>query len=194
MSMAQQHGKCIIFSAPSGAGKTTIVHYLLNQDLGLAFSVSACSRDPRPNEVDGKDYHFLGVDGFRSAIAAGRFVEWEEVYKDNFYGTLRSELERIWADGKAVIFDVDVVGGLNLKRIFGDNALAVFVQPPSYEILEERLRSRSTETEEKINMRLAKAGQELDQAAEFDIQLLNDDLERACAEAKRLVEGFLSQT
>jgi guanylate kinase len=192
--MSQQPGKCVIFSAPSGAGKTTIVHYLLGQELGLSFSVSACSRDPRPNEVDGKDYHFLGVDGFRSAIAAGRFVEWEEVYKNNFYGTLRSELERIWAEGKAVIFDVDVVGGLNLKRIFGENALAVFVQPPSYAILEERLRSRSTETEEKINMRLAKARQELDQAAEFDIQLLNDDLDKACAEAKRLVEGFLSQS
>lgn len=192
--MSQQPGKCIIFSAPSGAGKTTIVHYLLGQDLGLAFSVSACSRDPRPNEVDGRDYHFLGVDGFRAAISAGRFVEWQEVYTNNFYGTLRSELERIWAEGKAVIFDVDVVGGLNLKRIFGDNALAVFVQPPSYEILEERLRSRSTETEEKINMRLAKASQELDQAAEFDVQLLNDNLDHACAEAKRLVEGFLCQS
>lgn len=192
MLSIQQPGKCVIFSAPSGAGKTTIVHYLLGQQIGLEFSVSACSRDPRPNETHGKDYYFLGVEGFKKAIEDGSFIEWEEVYTDNFYGTLRSELERIWNDGKAVIFDVDVVGGLNIKRIFGEHALAVFVQPPSYEILEERLRGRSTESEEKINMRLAKAKQELSRVSEFDYVLLNDDLEKACAEAKTVVQQFLS--
>ena len=193
MAELQHTGKCVIFSAPSGAGKTTIVHHLLGKDLGLAFSVSACSRDPRPNETDGKDYYFLGVEGFKKAVENGEFIEWEEVYTNNFYGTLRSELERIWNEGKAVIFDVDVVGGLNIKRIVGDNALAVFVQPPSYEILEERLRGRSTESEEKINMRLAKAKQELSTADQFDVILVNDDLERACAEAEVLVKQFLAK-
>jgi guanylate kinase len=191
MSELQQTGKCIIFSAPSGAGKTTIVHHLLGADLGLAFSVSACSRDPRPNETDGKDYHFLGIEGFKQAIDNGDFVEWEEVYANNFYGTLRSELERIWNDGKTVIFDVDVVGGLNIKRIMGDNALAVFVQPPSFEALEERLRGRSTESEEKIRIRLAKAKHELTSASQFDVILVNDELERACAEAEEIVHQFL---
>lgn len=193
MAELQHTGKCVIFSAPSGAGKTTIVHHLLGKDLGLAFSVSACSRDPRPNETDGKDYYFLGVEGFKKAVENGEFIEWEEVYTNNFYGTLRSELERIWNEGKAVIFDVDVVGGLNIKRIVGDNALAVFVQPPSYEILEERLRGRSTESEEKINMRLAKAKQELSTADQFDVILVNDELERACAEAELLVKQFLAK-
>lgn len=193
MSQIQNPGKCVIFSAPSGAGKTTIVHHLLGADLGLAFSVSACSRDPRPNETDGKDYHFLGVEGFKRAIANDEFVEWEEVYANNFYGTLQSELERIWASGKSVIFDVDVVGGLNIKRTFGDHALAVFVQPPSFEALEERLRGRSTESEEKIGMRLEKAKHELASAEEFDYILLNDDLERACAEAKTVVQQFLQK-
>ncbi|MES2556804.1 MAG: guanylate kinase [Bacteroidota bacterium] len=191
MSELQQTGKCIIFSAPSGAGKTTIVHHLLGADLGLAFSVSACSRDPRPNETDGKDYYFLGVEGFKKAIADGDFVEWEEVYANNFYGTLRSELERIWSAGKTVIFDVDVVGGLNIKRIVGDNALAVFVQPPTFDALEERLRGRSTESDEKIAIRLAKAKQELASASQFDVVLVNDQLERACAEAEEIVHQFL---
>lgn len=194
MAEVQHSGKCVIFSAPSGAGKTTIVHHLLGKDLGLAFSVSACSRDPRPNETHGKDYYFLGVEGFKKAVENGEFIEWEEVYTDNFYGTLRSELERIWSNGKAVIFDVDVVGGLNIKRIFGDQALAVFVQPPSYEILEERLRGRSTESEEKIAMRLAKAKQELSTANQFDVILINDDLDRACAEAEVLVHQFLAKS
>lgn len=184
-------GKCIIFSAPSGAGKTTIVHHLLSEMNGLEFSVSACSREPRPNEQNGKDYHFLGVEGFKQHIAADAFVEWEEVYSNNFYGTLKSELERIWSTGKAVVFDVDVIGGLNLKRIFGNNALAVFVQPPSYEVLEERLRARSTETEEKIEMRLAKAREELAKAPAFDTILVNDELTKACEEAKLLVNDFL---
>lgn len=186
-------GKCVIFSAPSGAGKTTIVHRLLEMDLGLAFSVSACSRNPRPNEVDGKDYYFLGVEGFKQKIRENDFVEWEEVYRDNFYGTLRSEIERIWAEGKAVIFDVDVVGGLNLKKLFLDNALAIFVQPPSYEELEKRLRHRSTETEEKINQRMEKAHKELSFAREFDYVLINDDLEKAVEKARELVEEFLGK-
>ncbi len=187
-----QTGKCVIFSAPSGAGKTTIVHHLLGQNLGLEFSISACSRDPRGAEVDGRDYYFLGIEGFKQKIEEGAFAEWEEVYPNNFYGTLKSELERIWSNGKTVIFDVDVVGGLNLKKFIGENALAVFVQPPSYEILVQRLTDRSTESEEKINMRLAKAMQELSQADKFDYILLNDDLHKACAEARKVVERFLT--
>ena len=184
-------GKCVIFSAPSGAGKTTIVHHLLAQELGLEFSVSACSRDPRMNEVDGLDYHFLGLDGFKSKISENAFVEWEEVYTNNFYGTLKSEMERIWSQGKTVIFDVDVIGGLNLKKIFQDDAFAVFVQPPSYEELEKRLRGRSTETEEKINQRMDKAHKELAFSPEFDVILVNDTLEVACEEAKDLIANFL---
>jgi guanylate kinase len=185
-------GKCVIFSAPSGAGKTTIVRHLLAQNLGLAFSVSACSRDPRHNEINGKDYHFLGVEGFKSKIEENAFIEWEEVYTNNFYGTLKSEIEAIWNAGKHVIFDVDVIGGLNLKRIFGENALAVFVQPPSYEELESRLRHRSTETEDKIQQRMAKAKNELAHADEFDIVLINDNLTDACNKAEELIESFLA--
>ena len=191
--LTNKQGKCVIFSAPSGAGKTTIVHYLLKQELGLQFSVSACSRDPRGGEINGKDYHFLGLEGFREHIEKGAFLEWEEVYTNNFYGTLKSEIEQIWANGKTVIFDVDVIGGLNLKRIFGTQALAIFVQPPSYEELEKRLRYRSTETEDKIQQRMAKANTELGYASEFDIVLVNDDLEAACKKAYDLVQSFLNQ-
>jgi len=191
MNTGQKNGKCIIFSAPSGAGKTTIVHHLINERMGLEFSVSACSRNPRPNEVDGVDYHFLGTEGFKQKIEEGAFIEWEEVYINNFYGTLKSEVERIWAKGKAVIFDVDVVGGLNLKHIFGDDALAIFVQAPSFEILEQRLRGRSTETEEKIQTRLAKAAKESTFAPEFDVVLINDSLPEACKKAKLQVQKFL---
>ena len=187
-----EKGKCVIFSAPSGAGKTTIVHHLLGQNIGLEFSVSACSREPRPNEVNGKDYYFLGVEGFKQKIDEDAFVEWEEVYTDNFYGTLRSEVERIWKNGKAVIFDVDVIGGLNLKKIFGENALAVFVEPPSVNELEKRLRGRSTETEEKIAQRLAKAREEISYSEQFDVILINDDLEKACDQAEMLVKNFLA--
>lgn len=193
MSLKEKTGKCVIFSAPSGAGKTTIVHHLLSQNIGLEFSVSACSRDPRPNEVDGKDYHFLGVEGFKNNIEAGAFVEWEEVYTNNYYGTLKSEIERIWSHGKAVIFDVDVIGGLNIKRIFGDQAIAIFVQPPSYDELESRLRGRSTETEEKIQQRMAKAKNELGFAKDFDCILVNDNLEVACKNAKEVVTKFLAE-
>lgn len=186
-------GKCVIFSAPSGAGKTTIVHHLLKQNIGLEFSVSACSRDPRPGETDGSDYHFLGIDKFKENIANNEFVEWEEVYTNNFYGTLKAEMERIWSEGKVVIFDVDVIGGLNLKKQFQDDAFALFVQPPSYEELEKRLRGRSTETEEKINQRMEKARKELAFASEFDTVVINDNLEEACNKAKGLVTDFLTQ-
>ncbi len=186
-------GKCIIFSAPSGAGKTTIVHYLLQQNIGLEFSVSACSREPRPNEVDGKDYHFLGIDGFKEKIKENAFVEWEEVYTNNFYGTLIEEIDRIWGEGKAVIFDVDVIGGLNLKKQFKADALAIFVQPPSYEELEKRLRGRSTESEEKISQRMKKAKTELAFAPEFDSVLINDNLEDTCERAKKMVIDFLEK-
>jgi len=184
-------GKCVIFSAPSGAGKTTIVHALLDANIGLEFSVSACSRDPRPNEIDGKDYHFLGIEGFKQQIEANAFVEWEEVYTNNFYGTLRSEIERIWKNGHTVIFDVDVIGGLNLKKSFGEQALAIFVQPPSYEELEQRLRFRSTETEEKIAQRMSKAREELGYASQFDHILVNDHLENAIDSAKEVVQEFI---
>ncbi len=187
-----EKGKCVIFSAPSGAGKTTIVHYLLGRNIGLEFSVSACSRGPRPNEVDGKDYYFLGVEGFKQKIDEKAFVEWEEVYTNNFYGTLRSEVERIWKNGKAVIFDVDVIGGLNLKKIFGENALAVFVEPPSVDELEKRLRGRSTETEDKIAQRLSKAREEISYSKNFDVILINDNLVKACNDAEMLVKNFLA--
>lgn len=191
MSELSKTGKCVIFSAPSGAGKTTIVHHLLKTMPGLEFSISACSRDPRPNETDGKDYYFIGIEGFKNKIASNSFVEWEEVYTNNFYGTLTSELERIWANGHVVIFDVDVIGGLKLKEKLGEQALAIFVQPPTVEDLEKRLRFRSTETEEKIQQRLAKSRTELSYANQFDVVLLNDQLEKAFVEAERLVTDFI---
>ncbi|HLU87336.1 MAG TPA: guanylate kinase [Taishania sp.] len=193
MSEPKKTGKCIIFSAPSGAGKTTIVQNLLKRNDKLEFSISACSRDPRPNEVHGKDYYFIGLEGFKQKIETNEFVEWEEVYADNFYGTLRSELERIWNNEHVVLFDVDVIGGLNLKKQLGDNALAIFVQPPSEEHLEARLRFRSTETEEKIQTRLAKAKIELAYANQFDKILLNDNLETACNEALAIVNEFIAK-
>lgn len=189
--MFKSTGKCVIFSAPSGAGKTTIVHHLLKHNSKLKFSVSACSREPRRNEVDGRDYHFIGVKEFKKRIQNDEFVEWEEVYTNNYYGTLKSEINRIWDEDKVVIFDVDVIGGLNLKRIFGDAALAIFVQPPSYDELEHRLRSRSTEAEDKIIQRLGKAKEELKYAPEFDEILINDDLSVACNQAEELVSQFI---
>ncbi len=190
--MENKTGKCIIFSAPSGAGKTTIVHRLLDEINTLEFSVSACSRESRPNEKNGVDYYFLGVEEFQKKIKENAFVEWEEVYPDNYYGTLKSEIERIWSHNNVVIFDVDVVGGLNLKHFFGSKALAVFVKPPSMKILEERLRSRKTETEEKIHMRISKANFEMDRANEFDYLLVNNDLDTAVTEIKERIAQFLS--
>jgi guanylate kinase len=184
-------GKAIIFSAPSGAGKTTIVRHLLNQYEQLSFSVSACSRGQRKNEVHGVDYYFLSVHEFKEKIARTEFVEWEEVYADNFYGTLKSEVERIWNEGKVVIFDVDVVGGVNLKKYFGDNALAIFVKPPSIQHLRNRLSQRATETFESIERRMAKAEKEMGYAVYFDYILHNDILAKTLDEAEDVITKFL---
>jgi guanylate kinase len=184
-------GKVIVFSAPSGAGKTTIVKALLASQDHLSFSISACSRDPRGEEVDGKDYHFIGVSEFKSKIERNAFVEWEEVYKDHFYGTLNSELHRIWKDRKTVVFDVDVVGGINLKKKFGAKALSIFVMPPSEQVLEQRLRGRNTDSEDRIKQRLAKAKQEIELSEAFDIIIENDILEQAIQSAAKAVNEFL---
>jgi guanylate kinase len=187
-------GKMIVFSAPSGSGKTTIVRDLLSKDeLKLEFSISAASRAPRGAEVNGKDYHFMSVEDFKNEIQKDSFLEWEEVYPDNFYGTLKSEVERIWNNGKHVIFDIDVVGGLNIKKQFPEETLAVFVMPPSIDELRNRLTARDTETPEKIEMRVAKAEAELKFANEFDIVLLNRDLEVAKAEAYQNVITFTNK-
>lgn len=185
-------GRVVIFSAPSGAGKTTIVKEMLNQQFGLEFSVSACSRPKRENEVDGKDYYFLSVEDFKKKIENDEFLEWEEVYTDQFYGTLRTEVDRIWAKGKDVIFDVDVVGGINIKNIFEDKALAVFVMPPSLEVLKERLLGRSTEDKESLKKRLLKAEFEMTYADQFDVLIVNDVLEVAVDEAQARLFTFLS--
>lgn len=186
------NGKLIVFSAPSGSGKTTIVKYLLSQkELHLDFSISATSREKRGDEVDGKDYYFLTAEAFQQKINENAFVEYEEVYKDNFYGTLKSELERIWNEGKHVIFDIDVIGGLEIKKQFPTKTLAVFVSPPSVEELERRLRFRQTETEEKIQMRLAKAEREIATSNQFDVILKNYDLENAKNDAYQLVSDYL---
>jgi guanylate kinase len=186
------NGKAIIFSAPSGAGKTTIVKHLLNQYDNLSFSISACSRSQRPNEIHGVDYYFLSINEFKEKIARNEFVEWEEVYADNFYGTLRSEVERIWKEDKVVIFDVDVVGGVNLKKYFGDKALAIFVKPPSIQHLRNRLSQRATETDESIERRMAKAEKEMGFAIHFDYILNNDLLLKALNESEEVVEQFLN--
>lgn len=185
------NGKCIIFSAPSGAGKTTIVRYLLRNVLNLEFSISAASRQPRGREVNGLDYHFFSVEEFKSKIEKDDFVEWEEVYRDNFYGTLKAEVEKAWSHGKTVVFDVDAIGGLNLKEIFGNNSLSIFVKPPSLFVLEQRLKNRRTETPDQIKMRLDKAHEELSHADKFDYVLLNDNLEKACSEVKEQIEKFI---
>ena len=188
----QGDGRAIIFSAPSGAGKTTVVHHLMsNPKLALGFSVSATTRAPRAGETDGQDYHFLTVEEFASRLADQAFVEHEEVYEGLSYGTLCSEVERLWAEGRTPLFDVDVVGGQTLKSVFGDSALSIFVMPPSIEALESRLRGRGTEDEASVQKRLGKAAQELEAAPAFDVQLVNDDLETAFAEATQLVLNFL---
>jgi len=185
-------GKLLVFSAPSGSGKTTIVRHLLAQpDLNLEFSVSCTTRDPRGQEVHGKDYYFISLKEFKNHIKAEDFVEWEEVYRDNFYGTLKSEVERIWAKGKNVIFDIDVAGGLRIKSKFKQETLAVFVKPPSIDELKIRLKKRSTESDDKINMRIAKASVELATAPQFDTIIKNYDLDVAKAEAYELVKQFI---
>jgi len=190
--MAQ--GKLIVFSAPSGSGKTTIVkHLLTNPELKLDFSISATSRYQRDGEINGKDYYFISAEAFQEKIAENAFVEFEEVYKDNYYGTLKTELERIWAEGKHVIFDIDVVGGLNIKSQYPEQTLAIFVSPPSVEELERRLRFRQTESDEKIAMRLEKAEREISRAPEFDLILENHDLETAKNEAYAIVSNFINQ-
>lgn len=193
MSYNEQTGRCIIFSAPSGAGKTTLVRYILKVRGDLAFSVSATSRSPRGQEQEGIDYYYMTPEAFRTQIDADAFVEWEEVYHDQYYGTLKAEILRIWGNQQHVVFDVDVEGGVNLKRVFGDRALSVFVQPPSLEVLESRLRSRGTESEANIAKRMAKAERELTYADRFDHILVNDDLERAKQEVVDLVERYLSK-
>jgi len=193
LTATMNKGKLLVFSAPSGSGKTTIVRYLLEQkELHLDFSISATSRPKRGEEIDGKDYYFLSAEEFQKKIDDNAFVEYEEVYKDNFYGTLKSELERIWSEGKHVIFDIDVVGGLNIKKQYPEETLAIFVSPPSVEELERRLRYRQTETEEKIQMRIAKAEREIATSDQFDIILKNYDLENAKVDAYKLVSNYLS--
>ena len=191
MSNRSFKGKAIIFSAPSGAGKTTIVKSLLEKELPLLFSISACSRNRRPNEINGKDYHFLTVDDFKSKITNNAFIEWEEVYENNYYGTLKSEIERIWNSHQHVVFDVDVVGGLNLKRHFGDNALAIFIEPPSLDVLLKRLENRATETEKSLNKRIEKAIQEMKFSSSFDLIIINDKLEETKKDAFEKVSKFL---
>ena len=186
--------KVVIFSAPSGAGKSTIVNHLLGLHPELEFSISATSRAPRGQEQHGVEYYFFSADEFRQMISEDKFVEYEEVYAGSFYGTLRSEVERIWAKGHAIVFDIDVQGGVNLKRIFGDQALSVFIQAPSVEVLRERLIGRGTDTDEAIERRVAKAASEMEFAAgKFDYVLINDDLATAKTEAEKVVGDFLAE-
>ena len=186
-------GKLLVFSAPSGSGKTTIVRHLLaQQDLNLAFSVSCTTREPRGEEQHGVDYYYIDLKTFKNHIKASDFIEWEEVYRDNFYGTLQTEVERIWAEGKNVIFDIDVAGGLRIKKKYPEQTLAVFVKPPSIDELKIRLKKRSTESDDKINMRIAKASVELATAPQFDQIIKNYDLEIAKEDAYQLVKTFLN--
>jgi guanylate kinase len=184
-------GKLLIITAPSGAGKTTIVRHLLNHVPGLAFSVSATTRLQRENETDGVDYFFMDTTVFLEKVEAEAFIEWEEVYPGKYYGTLKSEMERQWLVGNCIIFDIDVLGALNLKSQFPDDALALFIAPPSLEVLEDRLRQRGTETKETIQVRLERAKMEMGHSSQFDKVVINDNLELACKEAQRIVEEFL---
>ncbi len=192
--MSKTQGKAIIFSAPSGSGKTSLVRHLIQHIPNLGFSISACTRDKRGrHEVHGRDYYFLSIDEFKKKIDQDAFVEWEEVYEGNFYGTLKEEVQRIWDKGKAVIFDVDVKGGLALKKYFGPQALAIFVKVPSLEVLKTRLNDRGTESEESLSRRLYKAQFEAMFEPQFDTSILNDDFERSSEEAVTLVSEFLAK-
>ncbi len=185
--------KVLIFSAPSGSGKSTIVHHILGLHPEIEFSVSATSRAPRGEEKDGVDYWYLSAEEFRRRIEADEFVEYEQVYEGRYYGTLKSEVERIWAKGHVIIFDVDVKGGVNLKKYFGDKALSVFIQAPSVEVLRQRLIDRKTDSAEAIEERVAKAAEEMTYAPKFDYVLVNDDLATALAEAEKVVDDFLAR-
>ena len=185
-------GKLIIFSAPSGSGKSTIVNYLLKCGVPVEFSISACSRDPRGKEKHGEHYYFLSPEEFKEKIDANEFLEWEEVYEGHYYGTLRSEVDRIWAKAKQVIFDIDVVGGVNLKKQFGDSALSIFIKAPSLAELKERLIARNTEDQVNLKMRLDKAEKEMTYAKDFDLVIINDDLETAQKEAFQKVTDFIN--
>ena len=185
-------GKLFIFSAPSGSGKSTIVQHLMKLNLDLAFSISATSRKSRNSEVDGREYHFISPELFQEKIDNNAFLEWEEVYPGQYYGTLRSEVNRIWNRGEHAIFDIDVVGGLNLKKEYGEKACAIFVQPPSLEVLEQRLRSRDTDDEKALEKRLGKAKYEMQFAPRFDHILVNESLDHALAKAENLVRNFLA--
>jgi len=192
MSCNNFNGKLIVFSAPSGAGKTSIVKYLVEQEeLNLGFSISATSREKRGEEINGEDYYFLSTDEFKSHIKSDSFLEWEEVYRDNFYGTLKSEVERIWGLGKHVIFDIDVSGGLRIKRKYPEDTIAIFVKPPSIDELKIRLKKRKTETENKINMRISKASAEMATADLFDLVIENKILKSAQKEARNIVLDFI---
>jgi len=185
-------GKLIIISAPSGAGKTTILKHLLKQGLNLEFSVSACSREKRINEINGKDYFFITADEFKQKIINNEFLEWEEVYKDHFYGTLKSEVERMTSEGKNVIFDVDVIGGINIKKNYVKESLAIFIMPPSIEELKKRLINRSTDSIENINKRVAKAKKEIEFADKFDKIIINDNLEITLNEITQVIKNFIN--
>ena len=186
--------RAILFSAPSGSGKTTIIKQLMKHFDCFEFSISATSRAPRAGECDGVDYYFLSPEDFAAKVGEELFLEWEEVYAGTCYGTLKSEIDRICANGKVVVFDVDVNGGINIKRYFGSDALAIFVMPPSAEVLEQRLRSRGTESEEAITKRLSRSVKELQEAPRFDVTIVNDDLDKAVAETKAVIEKFLNES
>lgn len=191
--MPKQKGKLIIFSAPSGSGKTTIVKHLLEKDYKLQFSISATSRPPRGTEVHGKDYYFLSADEFRKKVKSNDFLEWEEVYPDKYYGTLKNEVERIRENGYNVVFDVDVVGGCKIKEYYGDEALSVFIQSPSIEELQKRLEARSTDSAGFIKTRIEKAAYELTYAPKFDVIIVNNRLDKAMKEAETILEDFLNK-
>ena len=184
--------KLVIISAPSGSGKTTLVKEVLKEDFNLKFSISACSRTKRTGEIQGKDYYFLGIDEFKHKINNNEFVEWEEVYKNNFYGTLKSEVQSILEKNQNIIFDIDVIGGLNIKKQYMKNSISIFIMPPSIKELENRLRNRNTDSEENIKKRIAKAGEEIKLAKDFDKIIINDDLQNAVKKMKEILKKFLN--